>query len=562
MLLAGENVPPRAATERTGEIPAGDAHTFTLYTDIGSVRILAQPSDASGVVRYVAHLETDAQGPVAKMVFDRYVLTGRNTGASVSLTGSMPTIRSQAGRNAQFTVQYTVYVPQSFSVEVHTGAGDIETSDIGGHALLSTDGGNITTGRIGTLLHLPSGSNAPAAKIDTQGGHITVQDVTGDIDAFTAGGFIQVRNIAGQAKLRSGGGHIRVAHIVGTAELETEGGNITVGSAGSYVGAHTGGGQVDFGEVHGSVHASTGGGGVRVMYVSGPMEVQTSGGGICLTRVSNTVRAATGNGTITAWITPEQSEKSRIARLPGPSQLSSGAGDIVVYIPRNLAATIDASIENGSLGQIDADPSLGLDIQDAANGRRASAALNGGGAVLRLRSTSGNIHLKYVDQQSALRKSLQDEQKERLAQKLSQVGYEEPQPSAAGASAPVATSGAAPAATCEGMSGAWDAMRSRFEVTFFGGLREDTETFKKRLIVSPAPDYPAIAKKAGLQGMVRVQVRVKVDGTLAVEKVLEGEPALVDAAMNALRQWRAQPEDVCGRKVEVISTLAFNFQLR
>jgi hypothetical protein len=31
--------------------------------------------------------------------------------------------------------------------------------------------------------------------------------------------------------------------------------------------------------------------------------------------------------------------------------------------------------------------------------------------------------------------------------------------------------------------------------------------------------------------------------------------------MTALRQWRANP-GICGNKVDVISTLAFNFQLR
>jgi len=35
----------------------------------------------------------------------------------------------------------------------------------------------------------------------------------------------------------------------------------------------------------------------------------------------------------------------------------------------------------------------------------------------------------------------------------------------------------------------------------------------------------------------------------------------VDAARAAVRQWRVTPENYCGRKVEVISTLAFNFQL-
>jgi TonB family protein len=555
-----ENVPPHASAERSGELPAGDARTFALIADMGSVHILPQPAGAAPVVRYNVHLETDAHEPLSQTLFSHYVLNFRNSRGTLTLNGLLPRLRSLAGRNAQFWVQFTVYVPANFSVEVHTGAGDIETADIGGHVLLATEGGNITTGRIGGMEHLASVSGVPMAKIETQGGHITVLDVAGDLDAYTAGGFIQARDVAGDAKLRTGGGHIRASHIRGTAQLETDGGNITVGEAGALVGVRTGGGQIDFGEVHGSVHAETGGGGVRVMYVSGPMEVETSGGGICLTRVANVVRAATGNGTITAWITPESGDGSRPVRLPGPSQLSSGTGDIVVFLPRNLAATIEASVENGGPDRIEADSALGLSMETHEDGPvRASGALNGGGALLKLRSNAGKIRLQYVDEQTALRQSLLEEQRHRLAQKLSQMGFDEPAPSIATAAAQTASSGV----TCTG-SGAdwWDTWKNRLQVTFLGGVHEEPEEFKKHLINSPPPDYPQMARRAGIQGVVRLQVRAKTDGTLEVEKVIEGEPALVEAARTAVRQWRVNPGDICGKKVDLISTLAFNFQLR
>ncbi len=537
----------------------GDARTFALIADMGSVHILPQPANTSGVVRYAVHLETDANEPFSQTLFNRYVLNFRNTGAAITLNGFLPRMRTIAGKNAQFWVQFTVYVPANFSVEVHTGAGDIETADIGGHALLVTAGGNITAGRIGTLEHVSTSATMPVAKLETQGGHITTLDVAGDLDAYTAGGFIQARDVAGNAKLRSGGGHIRAAHIKGTAQLETDGGNITVGEAGALVGVRTGGGQIDFGEVHGSVHAQTAGGGIRVMYVSGPMEVETSGGGICLTRVSNVVRAATGNGTITAWITPDSGDSSRPVRLPGPSQLASGTGDIIVFLPRNLAATIDASVENGGADRIEADPALGLNMESHEDGPlHASGTLNGGGALLKLRSTTGKIRLQFVDEQMALRKSLLDEQQQRLAQKLSPAGFEEPQPSMAKAPPPAASG-----APCVGGSADWwDTWNNRLQVWFLGGLREEPEEFKKHLIISPPPDYPQMARRAGIQGVVRLQVRAKTDGTLEVEKVIEGEPALVDAVRTAVRQWRVNPEDICGKKVDVISTLAFNFQLR
>jgi outer membrane biosynthesis protein TonB len=54
-------------------------------------------------------------------------------------------------------------------------------------------------------------------------------------------------------------------------------------------------------------------------------------------------------------------------------------------------------------------------------------------------------------------------------------------------------------------------------------------------------------------------VRVTTDGRVEVQKVLEGEPALVDAAIDAVKHWRGRPAVLNGKKVEVISTLTFNF---
>jgi len=93
-------------------------------------------------------------------------------------------------------------------------------------------------------------------------------------------------------------------------------------------------------------------------------------------------------------------------------------------------------------------------------------------------------------------------------------------------------------------------------------MTEDFVDFKKRLVNSPTPTYPALAQRAGLQGFVKLQVRVKKDGSVEVQKLLEGEPALADAAIAAVKLWRAKPASMNGQPVEVISTVTFNFQLR
>ncbi len=548
---AGGNVPPHASADRSGDITASDRGTLTLTADLGSVRVQALPANAPPVVHYTVHIETDAPEPFAHMLLQRYVLTARETSNGVSLTGGLPQLRSLISRNAQYWVQFQISVPANFNVEVSTGAGDIETSDLAGRLMLETQGGNIRTGRLGFGPYQSLSTERYAAKLETQGGHITVLDVAGDLDAFTAGGHIQAGNIAGSAKLRSGGGHIRAGQIGGEAHLETEGGNIAVGEADSYVSVRTGGGQIDFGEVHGSVHAQTAGGGIRMMYVSGPMEVETSGGSICLTHVANTLRAATGNGRITAWIVPDSPDPHHPVRLPGASQLSSSTGDIVVFLPRNIMATIDATVDNGGARRIEADPSLPLNLHEGRpeGSLHAYGELNGGGAVLKLHTAAGKIRLQYLDAETTLRQSMVDEERQRLVND----GF----PREAGPQESQALVATTPRAKADWV----DQWVARMESLFLGGVREDAEEFKKRLITSPPPEYPQFARMAGLQGVVRMQVRVKTDGSLSVDKVIEGEPALADAATSAIRQWRARPGQVGDKKVDVITTVTFNFQL-
>src|SRR5215831_15763410 len=357
---------PHVTRDFNGTLPTAENLTLKLNTDLGSVRILPLKPGTTPVVRYSVHIETDARQAAAAQLLDRYALSARNMPAGAEITGFLPQL--SRGNGAQFWVHFEIAVPASYSLDVTTGAGDIQTLDVGGTATLVTEGGNIVGGKIGTNFtagqhRQRGGASRLVGKLETQGGHIQIEDVAGDLTAFTAGGHINTGYIWGEANLQSGGGHIRSAGIGGKAELATVGGNITVGRAAKLVTVKTGGGQIDFGEVHGSVRAQTGGGGIRVLYVAGPMDVESSGGSICLTRVSGSVRAATDSGTITAWINPANSEKQgETVSLPGASQLTSGDGDIVVFLPRKLAANLELVVENGGARRIEADPALALQV--------------------------------------------------------------------------------------------------------------------------------------------------------------------------------------------------------
>jgi TonB family protein len=100
------------------------------------------------------------------------------------------------------------------------------------------------------------------------------------------------------------------------------------------------------------------------------------------------------------------------------------------------------------------------------------------------------------------------------------------------------------------------------ERRFRGGITEDPDEFLKRITYHPYPTYPSLAQSAGIHGFVVLQAKITKDGRVEVLKALEGEPVLVDAAIDAVKRWRGKPEWVKGKQVEVISTLKFDFQLR
>lgn len=569
---------PRLAEEKSGTLPTREGLRLRLVADLGDVRILTQNLEQ---VSYKVRIEVDAREPGAGDVLKRYSLTARNTPAGVQLAGEVPA-HDFPGR---FWINFEVSVPRNYNLDVLTQAGNIETSDIDGRVTLVTYGGNITAGRIGgseSAGARPAGASAtPAARLETSGGHITVQDVRGDVRAITAGGHIFAGNVQGDAVLRTGGGHIRAGTIQGTAQLDTGGGNISVQRAGANVSASTGGGQIEFGEAAGSIRARTGGGGIRVSRVAGSTQLETGGGSIFLTRVGGPVRASTGAGTITAWFVPE--EPAEPATLPkarkpikllGASQLESGQGDIVVYLPRELAVTIDATIEMAADHRIEADPSLPVKVTFPDSGPgglrgfgtvRGECELNGGGEVLRLKTVAGNIRLKLGDTDPQIR--LQREQIKELERRLEpqQQRLREQEHQARGQveqQAQQLEEQQHKIQESEHQAGGLEELRRKFEVMWWGGVRVDPETQQRKLIHSVRPKYPDVARHAGIEGAVRLRAIIDKDGTVQDVKVLSGPPVLAQAATEAVRQWRYQPTLMDGKPVNVVTTVTVEFKLQ
>jgi periplasmic protein TonB len=81
------------------------------------------------------------------------------------------------------------------------------------------------------------------------------------------------------------------------------------------------------------------------------------------------------------------------------------------------------------------------------------------------------------------------------------------------------------------------------------------------LVRKTVPDYPAIARAAGIQGTVMLQATISRAGTIENLRVINGPIMLQQAAMAAVRTWRYRPYLLSGEPVEVETTINVVFKL-
>jgi TonB family protein len=105
------------------------------------------------------------------------------------------------------------------------------------------------------------------------------------------------------------------------------------------------------------------------------------------------------------------------------------------------------------------------------------------------------------------------------------------------------------------------------------GFGSDSEPAPKRInlhgqFVAPPkiksrvePTYPALARQTGIQGTVKLHAILATDGSVKQLQVVSGHPLLVQAAMDAARQWKYEPTILNGQPVEVETEIDVIFQL-
>lgn len=94
-----------------------------------------------------------------------------------------------------------------------------------------------------------------------------------------------------------------------------------------------------------------------------------------------------------------------------------------------------------------------------------------------------------------------------------------------------------------------------------GPLRISSMVIEGHAIYRPAPQYPAIARTAQIEGTVVLQAMISKEGTIENLRVVSGPAMLQQAALDAVKMWRYRPYLLNNAPVEVETTVNVVFSM-
>ncbi len=354
----------------------GAAKNLHVRVDMGSVTVHGGAQNITYVIHSRSYTSSEQD---ARHQFDSYKISSYVRGDTAWIVGEWE------GRHPHhFSGDFTISVPRNMElVKIETEGGSVDATAIAGRVEAESGGGGIHVDDIGNGL-----------RAETGGGSIDVGTASGDLSLHTGGGSIHVHHANGRVTAETGGGSIEIQSGAQDANVETGGGSVSVRQCNGRVKASTGGGSIDLGDIGGPADIETGGGNIKLVSAKGPVRAETGGGGIELYGIPS-AHAETGAGGITVKLVNTGGERT-------DSVLETSAGDITVYIAPDVAVSIRANVDLGNGHQITSDFS---DIHISSEGGQwgpktlsAQGNLNGGGPMLKVRTTTGNIYFKRANQ--------------------------------------------------------------------------------------------------------------------------------------------------------------------
>ena len=380
---------PLVLAQETRMSREGDAWSQELTGSLSAVKILRVKVDVGSVtvkggslqgISYVVHTRSyNSSEQDARRQFESYKVNAYVRGDTAWIVGDW-----QGRRPRKFSGEFAINVPREITlVKIETEGGNIDTSGVAGRVEAESGGGSMHLDDIGGGAHAETG-----------GGAIDVGSINGDIGLHTGGGSIKVHHANGMITAETGGGSVEIVSATQGASIETGGGGIEVRQCTGKVKAETGGGNIDLGDIGGPAEIETGGGTIHLASAKGHVHAETGGGGIELNGVPS-AQVETGAGGIVVKFVKTGAPTS-------DSKLETSAGDITVYIAPGVALSVRASVDLGNGHHITSDfPDIHVASEGDKWGPRtlnAEGSLNGGGPVLKVRTTTGDICFRRANQ--------------------------------------------------------------------------------------------------------------------------------------------------------------------
>jgi hypothetical protein len=173
-------------------------------------------------------------------------------------------------------------------------------------------------------------------------------------------------------------GSARVGDLDGTVKAVMRGGSIQFHTVTGPVTARTDGGSISLRDVGGDLDATTNGGSVAVGRVTGKVTARANGGSVAIDEATDAIDARAAGGSVAAYISKQPRSDSKLV---------AEAGNVELRLPESIAINIDASC---SAGRLSSDFSLYGHQDD----ERLKGAINGGGPLVMVRASAGNIHIR------------------------------------------------------------------------------------------------------------------------------------------------------------------------
>jgi hypothetical protein len=357
--------------ESNGTMPA--ARVLRVSTDVGSVKIQGGAPSFKWVVKKRSWAGSQSD---AKEQFDQYRIRTNKGGESAVFE-----MRRISGKTSRFGVDIYIDVPREMdSIRIETAAGNINVVGTTAKLDLNTQGGNILADDIGG-----------AVRVNTSGGDVKLGTIRGDATVHNGGGNVQLSSVQGRVEVNSMGGNISIGGM-GSGMVQTMAGCVDVKQSRGDLSVNSAGGTLAIGEVNGKAVLQSGGGNIKLGMAKGPVVANTGGGNVELWKLYQGAQVQTGAGAVTVEFV---GGKGSFAN----SIVHTSAGDVVVYVGGTTPVTVHAASELASGQGVSAPdfPELKITSEGGKYGPKtvyADGTINGGGQLLKVRTTIGQIEIK------------------------------------------------------------------------------------------------------------------------------------------------------------------------